>query len=56
MVGLGIFMYGKRAQSLKSLAIGVVMMGFPIFVNSLLWMWVSAVACVAGMYLLPHDV
>jgi len=56
MVGLGIFMYGKRMQSFKSLAIGVVMMGFPIFVSSLLWMWVSAVACVAGMYLLPHDV
>jgi len=56
MVGMGIFMYGKRAQSLKGLAIGIVMMGFPIFVSSLLWMWVSAGACVAGMYLLPHDV
>ena len=56
MVGLGIFMYGKRAQSFKGLAIGIAMMGFPIFVSSLLWMWVSAGACIAGMFLLPQDV
>lgn len=55
-VGLGIFVYGKKMQSFKGLAIGIAMMGFPMFVSSLLWMWVTAVACVAGMYLLPQDV
>ncbi|MHC4217190.1 MAG: hypothetical protein ACYSU7_01930 [Planctomycetota bacterium] len=55
MVGLAIFVHGKRMEKAKSLAIGLVMMVFPIFVPSVLWMWLLAGACVAGLYLLPQS-
>lgn len=53
MVGLAIFVYGKKAENAKSLAIGLVMMVFPMFVPSLLWLWLLAGACLAGLYMLP---
>ncbi len=53
-IGMGMFMYGKKAQSLKSLVIGVAMCAFPYFVSSLLLMWVLAGACMAGAYFLPQ--
>ncbi len=53
MVGLAIFVYGKKTEKPKSLAIGLVMMVFPMFVPSLLWLWLLAGACLAGLYMLP---
>ncbi len=53
MVGLAIFVYGKRMEKAKSLCIGLVMMVFPMFIPSVLWMWLIAGACVAGLYVLP---
>ncbi len=53
MVGLAIFVYGKRMEKAKSLGIGLVLMVFPMFVPSVLWMWLIAGACVAGLYVLP---
>jgi len=54
MIGLGVFMYGKRMQDIKSLGIGLGMMIFPMFVPSLLVMWVIAVACGVGLYFGPR--
>ncbi len=54
MVGLGVFMYGKRMQDIKSLGIGLGMMIFPMFVPSVLVMWVIAVACGVGLYFGPR--
>ena len=54
IVGLAIFLYGKRTQTIKSLGIGLTLMIFPIFIHSVLWMWLIAAVCVAGLYLLPH--
>ncbi len=55
MVGLAIFLYGKRMQKIESIGIGLAMMIFPVFVHSILWMWLIAVACVAGLYMLPRS-
>ena len=54
IVGLAIFIHGKKMEKYKSLAIGLVMMVFPLFVPSVLWLWLIAGACVAGLYLLPQ--
>ena len=54
MVGLGVFMYGKRMEDIKSLGIGLGMMIFPIFVPSVLVMWLIAVGCGIGLYLGPR--
>ncbi|MHC4305863.1 MAG: hypothetical protein ACYSW2_15500 [Planctomycetota bacterium] len=55
IVGLAIFVYGKKMEKYKSLAVGLAMMVFPMFVPSVLWMWLIAGACMAGLYLLPVD-
>ncbi len=54
MIGLGVFIYGKRMQDIKSLGIGLGMMIFPMFVPSVLVMWVIAVACGVGLYFGPR--
>ncbi len=54
MIGLGVFMYGKRMQDVKSLGIGLGMMIFPMFVPSVLIMWVIAAACGVGLYIGPR--
>ena len=53
MIGLALFLHGKKAQNVRNLGIGLAMMILPIFVHSLLWMWLVAGACVAGVYFLP---
>ena len=53
MIGLGLFIHGKKMQKLPSLVMGLAMMIFPLFVHSMLWMWVIAGACVAGVFLVP---
>jgi hypothetical protein len=55
IVGLALFVHGKKMEKYKSLAIGLAMMVFPMFVPSVLWMWLIAGACVAGLYVLPVD-
>lgn len=55
MIGLAIFVYGKKAQRMKGIAVGLVMMVFPMFVHSLIWMWLISGVCVAGLYLLPSE-
>ena len=55
MVGLGMFMYGKRMEQPGNLFAGLALMIYPIFVTSVLWMWVIAVGCVGGAYLLNQQ-
>ena len=47
-------MYGKRMQDIKSLGIGLGMMIFPMFVPSVVVMWVIAVVCGVGLYFVPR--
>lgn len=53
-VGMGLFVYGKKAQEPKCLGLGVAMCIFPIFVHSMLLMWGIACLCMVGAYALPR--
>lgn len=50
--GLGFFVYGKKSQNLLVLGLGLALMIYPYFVHSVLWMWIIAVAVVAGAFAL----
>jgi hypothetical protein len=52
MVGLGIFLNGRRTERPGNLAAGLVLMVYPIFVPSVLWLWVIAAGCLGAAYLL----
>lgn len=54
VIGMGLFLYGKKAQEIKCLGAGIALCVFPYFVTSLLLMWVLAGACLAGAFLLPR--
>ena len=55
LIGLAIFIYGKKMHEMKSLGIGLVMMVYPIFIASILWMWLLAAGCIASLFLLPRN-
>ena len=55
MIGLGAFMYGRRAEKLHCTAIGVVMMVYPMFVSSVLWMWIVGAACVGAIFTIRSE-
>ena len=55
MIGLGVFMHGRRADKPGNLVAGLVLMVYPIFVPSVLWMWVIAGGCLGGTYLLSRE-
>lgn len=40
LVGMVLFMYGKREQNLRALGAGVVLCVYPYFVASVVLMWV----------------
>ncbi len=54
MVGMGFLLHGKKTENLLSLGIGLAMVIFPMFVHSILWMWLVAVGCIAGHYTLSR--
>lgn len=53
-IGAGLFIYGKKAERFKCIAIGILMCVYPYFVSSLLLMWAIAALCVAGAWFLPR--
>ena len=55
LIGTALFIYGRRAQEPKCLGAGVVMCVFPIFVSSLIVMWLIAGLCMLGAYALPRS-
>lgn len=54
-VGLGYFVYGKRAQSFVALIGGVAMIAVSYLVGSPLLMSAICVALIAGVYLLIRE-
>jgi hypothetical protein len=48
-VGFVAFVYGKRQERTPQLAAGIVLLVFPYFVSSLLWMALIAVAVLGLM-------
>ena len=51
-VGLGMFMYGKKAVRFVPLIAGIALMVIPYFVDSLLWMSVTCIVLMASPFLL----
>ncbi len=50
LVGLAVFLYGKKMENYVCLGIGLGLMVYPIFVPSVLVMWVIAAAGGAALY------
>ena len=48
-VGLGLFLYGKRAARIPQLVTGLVLMAVPLFVTGALTMLALSAALVGGM-------
>jgi hypothetical protein len=51
-LGMGFFLYGKKATKLWPLLAGLVLGIYPFFVTSVLLMWLIAAAIVIGVYLM----
>jgi hypothetical protein len=51
-VGMGYFMYGKRAGRLWPLLAGIVLCAYPYFIASVWLMWAIAAGIVIAVYLL----
>ena len=49
-IGMGLFLYGKRAARLPQLLTGIVLMGLPLFVSGALAMCALTAAVVGGMW------
>ncbi|MCA9294342.1 MAG: hypothetical protein KDA20_11065 [Phycisphaerales bacterium] len=54
VLGLGVFIYGKRQSDLKCLGVGLALCIFPYFVSSLIVLWATTGACLGALFLLPR--
>lgn len=50
VIGMGLFVYGKKQQSLPPLLAGVMLCVFPYFVASVMLMWLITAGCLGGLY------
>lgn len=50
LLGMAMFIYGKKQADIKCLITGVVLCVFPYFVTSVILMWVITAACFGGLY------
>ncbi len=55
IAGLALFVYGKKSLDMRSLGLGLALMMYPIFVHSILVMWLIAGGCAAVLFLLPRS-
>ena len=51
LIGMGVFMYGKKQCNLKCLGVGALLCVYPYFVSSLLLLWVIAAVCLGALAL-----
>jgi len=54
-MGMGFFMYGKKAGRMWPLLAGIALGVYPYFVSSVLLMWGIAVAIMVGLYLMREQ-
>lgn len=55
LIGMGLFIFGKRSEQYGSLACGLVLMALPIMIHAVLWLWLSTVACIVASRLIPLE-
>lgn len=54
-IGTGMFVYGKRQERPLTLLAGVALCVFPMFVASVLAMWLIAAGCIGGLYVASRN-
>lgn len=54
LIGMGMFMYGKKQGHVPSLIGGAVLSLETFFVHSTLVMWLVAAACIGGLYIMSQ--
>lgn len=54
LIGMGMFIYGKKQGHIPALIGGIVLSAETFFVQSTLGMWLVAAACIAGIYFLSQ--
>jgi hypothetical protein len=54
-VGLGLFIYGKKQQSMVPLFGGLLIIGISYFIDSALYMSLAGIALLAGVYWLKKQ-
>ncbi len=50
-IGLGAFVYGKKNKQYKAMSIGLVLMIYPYFIGSTLWLYLIGTAFTAALFL-----
>jgi hypothetical protein len=55
LIGMGLLMYGKKAQSPAPIVAGLVLCIAPYFMASLLAVWLLTVGCLGGLYALARN-
>lgn len=55
LIGLGLFMYGKKAQRLPHAMTGLALCVFPYFVTSVALSWLITAVCLGGLYFVSRE-
>ncbi len=50
LLGMGIFIYGKKQSNLRCIGVGLAMCIFPYFITGLVAMWLCAGACLGAIW------
>jgi hypothetical protein len=50
LIGMALFIYGKKQAQAAPLLTGVALCVFPYFVTSIVLMWLITAACLGGLY------
>ena len=50
VIGMGVFMYGKKQALMKPMAIGVALMVFPYFISRIWLQWAVGVGLCVALY------
>lgn len=53
-IGFGIFLYGRKQEDFPCVASGLALSTLPIFVHSVILMWLLAAACLGGRWALSR--
>ncbi|MBX3379011.1 MAG: hypothetical protein KF805_02865 [Phycisphaeraceae bacterium] len=54
-IGTGMFIYGKKQERPLTLLTGIALCVFPMFVASVLAMWLIAAGCVGGLWVATRN-
>ena len=50
LIGFSLFLYGKKSQQMKPMAIGIALMVYPYFVSNTLWSVLIGIGLIALMW------